>query len=453
LDTDEVDRFPGEKPSLYHLMRSRKRQEQLHINNITDKHGIRHVTNRYIMRKITHFLQTKYEAIDVDMGEVTNMGQSIPTKLHPDTNIVLVENVTMEELEDAVKAGKNRKAPGSDGICQEFFKANWTTIQHEMLDVIQRMHNKGGLTQQQKHGVIVCLTKSPQPECPEDYRPLTLLNTDLKLQARIIAKRLAPWLPQILHPGQHCGVRGKSILEATTTLRDAIAYTETLNKRLCILSLDFQEAFDRISHTYLYRILGAHGFSDRFIGQIRSLYEGTTASVQINGYRSNPIPIRSSIRQGCPLSVLLYALCLNPLLCMIDKVTKGIRVDARSARIAIVAYADDVNILLTTPDEVRAVQQAIESYQRASGARINLAKSKALAQGGWDTTTNVMGIQYRDELKILGIIFHRTTAQTIAHNWALRMRSIKKQASEVYCRDLRLNHRIRYVHEYLLARA
>jgi hypothetical protein len=175
-----------------------------------------------------------------------------------------------------------------------------------MLNVIQWMHDKGGLTQQQKHGVTVCLPKSPQPEYPEDSRPLTLLNTDLKLLARIIAKRLVPWLPQILHPGQHCGVRGKSILEATATLRDAIIYAETLNK-ICILSLDFQAAFDRISHTYLYRILRAHGFRDRVIGQIRSLYEGATASVQINGYKSIPIPIRSSIREGCTLSVLLYA--------------------------------------------------------------------------------------------------------------------------------------------------
>jgi hypothetical protein len=56
------------------------------------------------------------------------------------------------------------------------------------------------------------------------------------------------------------------------------------------------------------------------------------------------------------------------------------------------------------------MQHAIERYQRASGARINWAKSKALALGGWDSTTGVMGIQYRDEVKILGITFHRTTA-------------------------------------------
>jgi hypothetical protein len=112
-----------------------------------------------------------------------------------------------------------------------------------------------------------------------------------------------------------------------------------MNKNSCILSLDFQAAFDKISHTYLYQILREHGFSDRFIGQIRCMYEGPTASVQINGNLSTPFPIQSSKRQGCPLSVLLYALCLNPLLYMIDEVTKGNRVNTRTTKTAITAYA------------------------------------------------------------------------------------------------------------------
>jgi hypothetical protein len=95
----------------------------------------------------------------------------------------------------------------------------------------------------------------------------------------------------------------------------------------------------------------------------------------------------------------------------------------------------------------------IERYQKASGARINLEKSKVMALVGWETTTDVMGIQYKDEVKIFGITFHRKTEQTIAHNWAIRMRIIKTQARELYSRNLGLHHRIQYVHGYLLARA
>jgi hypothetical protein len=111
------------------------------------------------------------------------------------------------------------------------------------------MHSKGEVDQKQKHGIMVCLPKITQPVKPEDYRALTLLNTDLKLLARVLAKRLESCLPHLIHPGQHCGVIGRSILEATATIRDAIAYAETHNTKLCILSLDFKDAFDNISHT------------------------------------------------------------------------------------------------------------------------------------------------------------------------------------------------------------
>jgi hypothetical protein len=138
---------------------------------------------------------------------------------------------------------------------------------------------------------------------------------------------------------------GRSILDATATIREALAYAETHNKKLCILSLDFKDAFD-ISHTYLYEILKGHGFKEGFIDQIRTIYAGAMASVQINGHLSSTFPIQSGIRQGCLLSVILYAIVLNPLLYKIDNALKGVKVGPRTTKTTIVAYADDINILI-----------------------------------------------------------------------------------------------------------
>jgi hypothetical protein len=88
----------------------------------------------------------------------------------------------MEELHLGVKSGKPHKAPGGDGICQEFFKLTWETTKY-MLEILNQMHSNGTMIEQQKHGVLVCLPKKPTPNRPEDYRPLTLLNADLKLMA------------------------------------------------------------------------------------------------------------------------------------------------------------------------------------------------------------------------------------------------------------------------------
>ena len=81
---------------------------------------------------------------------------------------------------------------------------------------------------------------------------------------------------------------------------------------MCTVSSDFSAAFDKISLEYLQEILGARGFNVTFIQRIVRLYETASSEIQINGFRSNPIPIKSSIRQGCPLSMLLFVMCLNP---------------------------------------------------------------------------------------------------------------------------------------------
>lgn len=163
-----------------------------------------------------------------------------------------------------------------------------------MLAIMKQMYSDWIILDQQKHGTIVCPPKTPGPTRPEDYRPLTLLNADLKLMARIIATRLRPWLVDLLQSSQHCVEQGNTILEAITAVGDAMAYAETKNTALCILLLFFVAAFDS-SHSYLLNMLRSCGFSERFQQRIKSMYEGATSSVHINGHISSPTPTRCSI--------------------------------------------------------------------------------------------------------------------------------------------------------------
>jgi purine nucleoside permease len=95
----------------------------------------------------------------------------------------------------------------------------------------------------------------------------------------------------------------------------------------------------------------------------------------------------------------------------------------------------------------------LERYGAASGARINIRKSKALAVGTWDTSINIMGINYEESVKILGIQFTNTIHQTTLNSWTMVTNGIRAQAQETYSRDLNLYQRFRYVHTFFLARA
>jgi len=134
---------------------------------------------------------------------------------------------------------------------------------------------------------------------------------------------------------------------------------EVMRSPLCVLTIDFQGAFDNLSHEYLFEVLCKYGFSERFRERIWNIYNNSTSSVQINGYRSCPFPIKCSIRQGRPLSMILYAMCLNPLLCTLDNSLRGLRMGRYRAKTSVVAYADDVTIFVTIRTDIPKLQEGI----------------------------------------------------------------------------------------------
>jgi hypothetical protein len=247
---------------------------------------------------------------------------------------------------------------------------------------------------------------------------------------------------ELLHPSQYCGVPDKTICEAVATVRDAIACAEATRSPVCVLPLDFQEAFDKISHTYLSTISKSYGFSDIFVERIRQMYENLTSVFQINGMLSDLIPLRCSIRKGCPPTLLSFTLCLNPLIHGLEQQLHGVRIPRQQNKTAVVAYADDISILVTTPDTT-IVKDAVQCFERATGAVLNISKSKALAVGTRGTSRMVMDIPYSDEIKVLGFRMTKSLAQPGTASWTRITTLIRNQARDVYCRDLVMAQRIK----------
>ena len=168
------------------------------------------------------------------------------------------------------------------------------------------------------------------------------------------------------------GVPGNTIIDAMATVRDTIEYAESRSIPLCVLSLDFKNAFDRIAHSYLFQTLQGYVIGNAFIAGMKRMYEGATSSVQINGHQYGPIPIRCAVWQGCPMSMALYALCLHPFLRLLDLKLPGVRIGRRTRPTSFVAYADDVTIFVTSAADFAIIEEAIRLYERLSGARLNL---------------------------------------------------------------------------------
>jgi hypothetical protein len=220
---------------------------------------------------------------------------------------------------------------------------------------------------------------------------------------------------------------------------------------LCVLSLDFPEAFDRIAHPYLFTILRAYGLHDWLADRIRHMFEDAASSIHINGHIAGKIPLRFSVRQGCPLSMALFALCDNLLLCYLDTNLEGVRLERTEHRTAVVAYADDVAIFVTRREDFRFIREAIQHYEKASGGRLNIQKSKALTVGGWTGTEIDLGVDFDSNMRIVGIAFSNTIEGAAHNSWSRTTSQVNAQDQQAYARNLYLAQRIRYVHSTLLA--
>ena len=358
----------------------------------------------------------------------------------------------MDKLRNAISKGKPHKAPGHDGISLRFYKMAWEVMKLDLLQIINCMYSDGIILARQLQGLIVCIPKHTHPTKVNEYRPLTLMNTDYKIIARITAERLKPVLSTVLHPNQYCGLRGDSLFDAVAAVRDVIAFAEITRKPVCVVSIDFNAAFEKISHEYLQEILSAHGFSASFIQRITRRQNNATSELQINDFRSSLIPIKSSIRQGCPLSMLLYAICLNPLIQSLEKNLSGIKIGRRQVRTTVVAYADDVKIFLSSVADIQQLKETMLAFEAAIGAVVNIHQSRALALGTWDMTRQIMDIPYHKDIKILGFQFTNIGNSAAIASWSLVTARVRAAAQDMYFRDISMDRRIRFVHDYLLAK-
>ena len=118
----------------------------------------------------------------------------------------------------------------------------------------------------------------------------------------------------------------------------------------------------------------------------------------------------------------------------------------------VVAYANDITISVTTPTDIPVISSTIQYYQKATKARPNTRKSKALAVAEWSTSTDTLNIAYHAEIKILGVIFASAIEHSMNKSWANVTGKVRAQARDTYERDLILSQLIRYVQEYLLAK-
>lgn len=313
--------------------------------------------------------------------------------------------LTHQECKRAVFGMSKNKTPGSDGLPAEFYQVFWEYIGYDLVEALNDLHLYGELSESQKIALITLLYKKKCRFDLQNWRPISLLNVDLKIISKILSNRLKEVLPNIIINTQTCSVKGRNICENLIGIHHMIEYMHFKQKEGFLVCLDQLKAFDRLDHGWLFKVLLHYKFGPDFIKWIKILYSDIRAKCVVNGVLTGEIKIKRGVRQGCPLSPLLYILAMNPIALDFTKIQSGSGLKLVNDEITLLQYADDTVCFVKDESAITRVFNRFETYRKATGAALNVNKTEVLRLGKSQCPSEVPVHMIKDEVKILGILF------------------------------------------------
>jgi hypothetical protein len=280
---------------------------------------------------------------------------------------------TVEEAAAALASLPRGTAPGSDGLTYEFYGAFWSLLGEPMVAAFnhafaqqqQQQQQQPQLSPRQRLGLITLIYKGggKPRETPDSYRPITLLQCDVKIAAKVLVRRISPVLGSVIDATQTAFVPGRTAADNALLHLEEIDYLKGEQLPGCIVFLDFFKAYDRLDRAWVLRCMEAMAFPAAAISWVQLLLAGTQGSIVFNGgHRSRVFDIPSGCAQGSPLSPLLYVIAAQPLAARCRALqaagrVASIRLPDGSAAPCIHQHADDTSLHAASLLDVRVLVQ------------------------------------------------------------------------------------------------
>jgi hypothetical protein len=291
--------------------------------------------------------------------------------------------ITGDEVWTAVFCLPSDRALGSDGFTRRFYKSCWHIIKDDMLAAIIALHqgNSRGLWLLNS-AYLTVIPKKIDATTTADFRPISLIHSFAKLVTKIMANRLAPLLPRLVAANQSAFVRGRSIHDNYMFVQHSIKSLHRWKVSSLFLKLDITKAFDSVSWAFLLEVLSHLGFGLKWRNLISNLLASSSTQVLLNGVPSDHIWHRRGLRQGDPLSPMLFIIVMDVLGNLFRHAeSRGLlhSLGAANVRSRLSMYADDV-VLFVKPldDDLVCTKLILDCFGEASGLVANMNKSCAI---------------------------------------------------------------------------
>lgn len=375
----------GEKAGriLAHQLRQRTANQTIPV--IKDEQGLKITDSLKINSRFQTFYQSLYTSdspVDPSVLEDFFGTLRVPC-VDPGMAAGLEEDLSVAEIASAIGSMQSGKSPGPDGYPADFFKKFSNQLSPLLLSVFEESLSSGSLPPTMRQAVISLILKKDRDslEC-SSFRPISLLCTDVKILAKVMARRLEAVIPSIVSPDQTGFIKNRYSFFNIRRLLNILYGPSPPGIPEVVLSLDAEKAFDRVEWGYLFSTLVRFGFGPKFISWIRMLYTSPMAAVRTNNNLSTYFELQRGTRQGCPLSPLLFAVAMEPLALALRQNAdiKGIQRAGLEYKVSL--YADDMLLYISQPlSSLPKLIALLADFGKISGYKVNVQKSELMPVG------------------------------------------------------------------------
>jgi hypothetical protein len=271
------------------------------------------------------------------------------------------------------------KSSGLDDFIGLFYQTAWPVIK---ANIMNTFHAFWSLDFRSFYLVnqdyITLLRKNNAPVCVKDFRPISLIHSFSKLLTKVLSMRVSPFMSDLVQPNQSAFIKGRAIHDNFRVVQSSVKLLHVRKCSTVLLKFDIAKAFDTVSWSFLLKLLHYDWFSRRWIDWVSIILSSASTRILLNGNPGQRICHARGLRQGDPLSPLLFVMVmesLNALFRLADSMHILFALRPSSIRYRISLYADDLlAFIVPTEQDMRAVGEILHLFAATSVLHTNVGK-------------------------------------------------------------------------------